>query len=175
VTDETQPFPPSSPHRTFLSLGSNLGNRERSLELAVQLLPQAGIKITKVSSIYSTEPVDFKNQGWFLNQVVLAETQLTPADLLVECLSVEQALGRERIVRKGPRSLDVDILLYEDWVVQEAELTIPHPRLHLRRFVLVPLVEIEPQLIHPAFHESITSLLGRCQDPARVVLFNKVC
>jgi 2-amino-4-hydroxy-6-hydroxymethyldihydropteridine diphosphokinase len=175
VTDETQPFPPSTPHRAFLSLGSNLGNRERSLERAVQLLRQSGIEITKVSSIYSTEPVDFKNQGWFLNQVVLAETQLRPADLLAECLRVEQVLGRQRIVRKGPRSLDVDILLYEDWVVQEAELTIPHPRLHLRRFVLVPLVEIEPQLIHPAFREPITSLLEHCQDPAQVVLFNKVC
>lgn len=111
------------------------------MERAVQFLHQPGIEITKVSSIYSTEPVDFKNQGWFLNQVVLAETRLKPADLLAECLRVEQVLGRQRVAPKGPRSLDIDILLYEDWVVQEAGLTIPHPRLHLRRFVLVPLAE----------------------------------
>jgi 2-amino-4-hydroxy-6-hydroxymethyldihydropteridine diphosphokinase len=175
VTDETQAFPPSSPHRTFLSLGSNLGDRERSLELAVQLLLQTGIEITRASSIYSTEPVDFQNQGWFLNQVVLAATQLRPADLLAECLRVEQLLGRQRTIPKGPRSLDLDILFYEDWVVKETGLTIPHPRLHLRRFVLVPLMEIEPQLIHPVLHEPIASLLKHCQDQAQVVLLKKVC
>jgi 2-amino-4-hydroxy-6-hydroxymethyldihydropteridine diphosphokinase len=145
------------------------------LELGVRFLAKAGIEIVRASSIYSTEPVDFQNQSWFLNQVVRARTQLRPFDLLGECLRVESLLGRQRTIAKGPRSLDVDILLYEDWVVEETGLTIPHPRLHLRRFVLVPLIEIEPQLVHPVLHEPIASMLERCQDQAQVVLFKKVC
>jgi len=175
VKDESQAFSPSIPHRAFLSLGSNVGNREGNLELAVEFLVSAGLEITRASSIYSTEPVDFHNQGWFLNQVILAETRLNPPDLLEKCLKVEQLLGRQRTMSKGPRSLDVDVLFYDDWVVNEAGVTIPHPRLHLRRFALVPLVEIEPQLIHPVLHQPVLSLLKRCQDPAQVVLLRKVC
>jgi 2-amino-4-hydroxy-6-hydroxymethyldihydropteridine diphosphokinase len=175
VNDETQAFSPSRPHRTFLSLGSNLGSREHNLEQGVQFLTEAGIQIIRASSIYSTEPVDFQDQSWFLNQIVLAATQLKPVDLLEECLRVESLLGRHRTISKGPRSLDLDILLYEDWVIRETGLTIPHPRLHLRRFVLVPLVEIEPQLVHPLLHEPVAWLLERCQDRAQVVLFKKVC
>ena len=175
MTDETQASLLLSPHRAFLSLGSNVGNRERSLKRAVEFLARAGIRIERASSIYSTEPVDFQNQSWFLNQVVLAETRLSPFDLLEECLSVEHLLGRQRTMSKGPRSLDVDILLYQDWVIKEPSLIIPHPRLHLRRFVLVPLVEIEPQLTHPVLHEPVVSLLEHCQDQAQVVLFKKVC
>jgi len=143
--------------------------------MAVRVLLQGGIRAIQVSSIYLTEPVDFKNQGWFLNQVALAQTELEPADLMTECLRVEQALGRVRTEPRGPRTLDVDILFYDDRVVEEMGLTIPHPRLHLRRFVLVPLAEIQPQLIHPVFHESISVLLERCTDPSQVVLFGKVC
>jgi 2-amino-4-hydroxy-6-hydroxymethyldihydropteridine diphosphokinase len=174
VTHRSQPSHLNT-HRIFLSLGSNLGDRERSLELAAQLLLQNGVKTEKLSSIYSTEPVDFKDQPWFLNQVVLVETVLAPRDLLVECLGIERSLGRQRIEPKGPRTLDVDILLYDDWVVEEMGLTIPHPRLHLRRFVLIPLIEIEPNLVHPVFHEPVTSLLERCPDPSQVVLVGKVC
>ncbi len=165
----------NSTHWTFLSLGSNVGNRERSLELAVQLLLQRGVKTEKLSSVYLTEPVDFKDQSWFLNQVILAQTALPPRDLLTECLEVERCLGRQRIEPKGPRSLDIDILFYDDWIVEEMGLTIPHPRLHLRRFTLIPLIEIEPQLIHPVFHEPVTLLLEHCPDPSQVVLLGKVC
>ena len=129
-------------HRTFLGLGSNLGNREQHLHLAGRSLAHAGIQILKVSSIYATEPVDFKNQDWFLNQVISAETLLEPGHLLACCLKVEQTLGRERTVPKGPRNIDVDILLYNHRVIENPGLTIPHPRLHLRRFVLVPLAAI---------------------------------
>jgi 2-amino-4-hydroxy-6-hydroxymethyldihydropteridine diphosphokinase len=145
------------------------------LELGLELLARAGMEITRTSSIYSTEPVDFEDQNWFLNQVIQAETALGPVNLLQECFRIEALLGRQRTTSKGPRSLDIDILLYEDKVIEEAGLQIPHPRLHLRRFVLVPLIEIGPQLVHPALHEPIASLLARCQDQAQVVLFKKVC
>src|SRR5262249_25525893 len=107
--------------------------------------------------------------------VALAHTELEPADLMTECLRVEQALGRVRTEPRGPRTLDVDILFYDDRVVEEMGLTIPHPRLHLRRFVLVTLAEIQTQLIHPVFQESISFLLERCTVPSQVVLFGKVC
>ncbi|PYV89934.1 MAG: 2-amino-4-hydroxy-6-hydroxymethyldihydropteridine diphosphokinase [Acidobacteria bacterium] len=162
-------------HKAFLGLGSNLGNREQNLHLALHSLAHTGIQIAKVSSMYATEPVDFKNQDWFLNQVISAETSLEPADLLAHCFKVEQDLGRERTIPKGPRSIDVDILLYNRLVIEDAGLTIPHPRLHLRRFVLVPLAEIAPEFLHPIFKQPITNLLEKCADRSQVVMFKQIC
>jgi 2-amino-4-hydroxy-6-hydroxymethyldihydropteridine diphosphokinase len=162
-------------HKAFLGLGSNLGNKEQNLRLALHSLAHPGIEIVKVSSTYATEPVDFKSQDWFLNQVVAAETTLEPGDLLTHCFKVEQNLGREHTIPKGPRSIDVDILLYNHFVTEDLGLTIPHPRLHLRRFVLVPLAEIAAGFIHPVFKQSVAALLEKCPDRSQVVMFKQIC
>jgi 2-amino-4-hydroxy-6-hydroxymethyldihydropteridine diphosphokinase len=158
-----------------LGLGSNLGNRELNLDRAIRYLTQLDLQIVKTSSIYSTEPVDEKNQDWFLNQVISAETTLEPEPLLIECLRIEERLGRKRRAPKGPRTIDIDILLYNRWVLEKENLSIPHPRLHLRRFVLVPLAEIAPQVIHPILLTPISALLESCPDRSQVVMYKRVC
>lgn len=138
--------------KTFLSLGSNLGDREQNLESALKLLTQQGIEIVQQSSVYETEPQDFASQPWFLNLVVECRTKHFPMQLLALLLEIERRLGRERHAReipKGPRLIDIDILLYGRAVIETPRLTVPHPRLLSRRFVLEPLTEIGPQLRHP--------------------------
>ena len=162
-------------HKTFLGLGSNHGNKEQNLRLALQALTHTGIQVLNVSSIYATEPVDFKNQDWFLNQVISVETSFKPEELLTYALKVEQSLGRQRTIPKGPRSIDIDILLYNHFVIENAGLAIPHPRLHLRRFVLVPLAEIAAEAIHPIFKQPIAALLEKCPDSSQVVMFKQIC
>jgi 2-amino-4-hydroxy-6-hydroxymethyldihydropteridine diphosphokinase len=155
----------------FIGLGSNLGDRERALSLARARLRQAGFAETAASSLYLTEPVGGPPQDWFLNQVIGGTTTLGPEELMSACLDAERALGRERGARNGPRTLDVDLLLYGD-VVREGEgLVLPHPRLHERRFVLVPLVEIAPGALHPGQGASARALLARCADRAEVRRF----
>jgi 2-amino-4-hydroxy-6-hydroxymethyldihydropteridine diphosphokinase len=157
----------------FLALGSNLGPRESTLLGAERALEDAGFRVTARSSLYLTEPVGGPAQDWFLNQVIGGLTLLAPAALLAACLAVEQAFGRVRKERDGPRTLDVDILLFGDVVQQEPGLVLPHPRLESRRFVLVPLAEIAPFLVHPRLGVSVQELLARCQDGSRVVLHAK--
>jgi 2-amino-4-hydroxy-6-hydroxymethyldihydropteridine diphosphokinase len=120
------------------------------------------------SSRYLTEPVGGPQQEWYLNQVVAGETALLPEQLLAACLEVEAAFGRERLVRNGPRTLDVDILFFADLVSESPSLTLPHPRLHERRFVLEPLCEIAPELVHPRLHLTVRELLARCLDVSEV-------
>jgi 2-amino-4-hydroxy-6-hydroxymethyldihydropteridine diphosphokinase len=158
-------------HSAYLGLGSNLGDKEMNLRRALQLLAQAEIQILKASPLYATEPVDFKDQDWFLNQVVAIQTPLSPRDLLAYCLQIEQNMGRQRTASKGPRNIDLDVLLYSDLIIQEKGLTIPHPMLHTRRFVLVPLATLAPEVVHPVLRQPISTLLDRCPDPAQVVLF----
>lgn len=158
-------------HKIFLSLGSNLGNRVDYLRRALEKLTVAGIQFERVSPIYETEPVDFISQPWFLNQVAAAETCLTPFELLDLCLGVENRLGRRRMRAKGPRSIDIDILLYDNLVIKRPTLTIPHALFHSRRFVLIPLAKLAPDLVHPILNHSIRSLLDHCADTASVVLF----
>ncbi len=136
-------------HRVYLSLGSNLGDRARNLRRGLELFPGRGIQTVRVSSIYETEPQDVADQPWFLNVVVEAETDLTPHELLSRTQAIEAELGRERTVSRGPRTLDIDILLYDDLLVSAADLRIPHPRMNERRFVLEPLAELEPDLVKP--------------------------
>jgi len=126
----------------YLSLGSNLGDRAANLERAIEALAQTGVRVLLRSSIYETEPVDFIAQPWFLNCVVEAETSLTPRQLLEELQSIERKLGSKKLVPRGPRIIDLDILFYDFAVVREAAIEIPHPRMADRRFVLVPLAEI---------------------------------
>lgn len=157
----------------FLALGSNLGRREATLASALGALESLGFRTGARSSLYLTEPVGGPPQDWYVNAVVEGETQLGPRELLAACLDAERTLGRARGVRNGPRTIDIDILFYADVVQDEPGLTLPHPRLHERRFVLVPLSEIAPELRHPLLGVTIRELLARCPDPSRVVLHQK--
>jgi 2-amino-4-hydroxy-6-hydroxymethyldihydropteridine diphosphokinase len=156
----------------FIGFGSNLGDRVDLCDRAVtlmSLLPNS--RLLAVSSLYETEPVDdagAPGDGWFLNGVVQIETALTPQSLHTVCWEVEKSLGRDPEHRIGPRTMDLDLLFYRNLAIQEAGLTIPHPRLHLRRFVLEPLVELEPDLLHPVLKQTVSALLARLDDPHRV-------
>ena len=145
--------------RVYLSLGSNIGDREGNLRKAVERLAAQEIRVLHASRIYETEPVDYKDQAWFLNQVVEAETALFPMQLLTRIGRVERELGRRRTVRNGPRTIDIDILFYGAATVETARLEIPHPRIAQRRFVLAPLAELAPDLRHPVTHRSVRQML----------------
>ena len=125
---------------------------------AISRLAEPG-RVLAVSSFYETEPVEFADQAWFLNCAVKLETSRTPAQLLAEILDIEQQLGRQRIQKKGPRTIDIDILLFGDIVVDTRELTIPHPAMAARRFVLEPLAEIAPEAQHPILRKNVRELL----------------
>ena len=144
----------------WLSLGSNMGDREANLREAVRRLEAEGIHVQRESSLYETEPQELRDQPWFLNSVVEVETTLFPKQLLGCVRKIEKALGRKRTVAKGPRTIDIDILLYGSFVIQTAELEIPHPRMSERRFVLEPLAELAPDLRHPVSRKTVRELLG---------------
>ena len=154
--------------RIYLSLGSNVGDRAENLRLAVERLGEADVRVLHCSRIYETEPVDYVNQAWFLNQVVEAETVLFPLQLLSRTGRVERELGRKRsVIKKGPRTIDIDILFYAAAVVETARLEIPHPRIAERRFVLAPLAELAADLRHPVTHRTVRQMLESA--PAAVV------
>jgi 2-amino-4-hydroxy-6-hydroxymethyldihydropteridine diphosphokinase len=141
----------------YLSLGSNIGNRQSEITGALERLNKLGT-VTVVSSLYETEPVEITHQPWFLNCVLALETELMPRQLLKAILAIEQEMGRRRTQHKGPRSIDIDILLFGNSVVDIAGLTIPHPAMHERRFVLVPLAEIAPGVRHPVLKKTAREL-----------------
>ena len=151
----------------YLSLGSNIGDREANLRAAIDRLPPAGLRVARVSPVYETEPVGYRDQRWFLNLVVEAETGLAPMQMLARIGKIERALGRVHTVAKGPRTIDIDILLYGDAVVRSATLEIPHPRMAERRFVLAPLADLEPGLRHPVTHRTVREMLEAA--PAQTV------
>jgi 2-amino-4-hydroxy-6-hydroxymethyldihydropteridine diphosphokinase len=142
----------------YLSLGSNLGNRKGQLHEAIRRLEVMG-RVASVSSFYETEPVELTEQPWFLNCALALETSKTPEQLMAEILTMEAQMGRRRIQNKGPRSIDIDILLFESVVMASPSLTIPHPAMQQRRFVLEPLVEIAPEAWHPVLGHSVRELL----------------
>jgi len=158
-------------HTVYLSLGSNLGDRAGNLRAAIAALAGVGVRVTKVSSLYETEPVDYLEQPWFLNCAVEAETALAPLELLRALRGVEAQLGSQKEFAKGPRLLDMDILLYGDETIELPELQIPHPRMLQRKFVLVPLAEIAPTLKHPSWPANVVELLVVSADASQVKRF----
>jgi 2-amino-4-hydroxy-6-hydroxymethyldihydropteridine diphosphokinase len=155
----------------YLSLGSNLGDRLQYLKEAIQRIEAPDrISIKKISPMYETAPVGYKNRPQFLNLVLKVNTSLKPLPLLECLLTIEEKMGRKRSGKWGPRNIDVDILLYDDLIVNSDQLTIPHPRMHERRFVLVPLAQIAPKLLHPLLKKNVSKLLESCEDNSKVRL-----
>ncbi|MFS0784172.1 2-amino-4-hydroxy-6-hydroxymethyldihydropteridine diphosphokinase [Bacillus sp. 1P06AnD] len=158
----------------YLSLGSNLDDRLTYLREAVELLQKDGeIAVDSVSSLYETDPVGYTDQGNFLNIVVKLYTDYTAEDLLAVCMDIEQQLGRKRVIRWGPRTIDLDILLYNQDNIDSDDLSVPHPRMHERAFVLIPLLEIEPYIKLPAMEESLREMLERIPDKEGVRLWKR--
>lgn len=161
----------------YLALGSNIGDRLGNIQMAIKLLTEyKEIKLLSASSFYETEPVDIvssQETEWFINVAVAIETSLPPETLLEKCLEVERNIGRHRKNPQvcEPREIDIDILIYESLIYQTETLCIPHPRMHERAFVLVPLLEINPRLIHPILHQTIEELHEAIPAPEEVLLF----
>ncbi|MBM3240031.1 2-amino-4-hydroxy-6-hydroxymethyldihydropteridine diphosphokinase [Candidatus Poribacteria bacterium] len=159
----------------YVSFGSNLGNKLQNINRGLQLVSRnPSITITKKSSLYETEPVGYENQGWFLNGVIEIETNVSPHKLLSLLKKVERIMGRKRRIRWGPREIDFDILLYNQRCIDTPGLIIPHPRMHERGFVLAPLVEIAPQVIHPILKKSAQQLLAELADSKSVKVFGRI-
>ena len=156
----------------YLSIGSNVGARERYLASAIKAFTAYGIRVTRRSSIYFTQPVDFEAQNWFLNCVVEAETELMPRQLLRALRQIETEIVRRKLVRRGPRAIDIDILLCGSSIIRAPELEVPHPRMAERRFVLVPLAEIASAARHPVKNKTIAELLAETSDRSAVRIWN---
>lgn len=148
----------------YLSLGSNLGDREQHLRDAIERLTAPKLSVLRVSPIYETAPVDYLDQGWFLNLAVEAETSLFPLQLLGHTARIEHELGRTRTIAKGPRKIDIDILFYGRAIIRSTRLEVPHPRMDDRRFVLAPLADLAPDLRHPVTHLTIRQMLAQAPD-----------
>lgn len=152
----------------YLSLGSNLDDRVANLERAIAELPNSDVKVLRRSSIYETAPVDYLEQPWFLNCVVEGETELAPRELLEKLQGIENKLGSRKLVPKGPRIVDLDVLFYGSATIEEPGMEIPHPRLARRRFVLVPLAELAPHFRHPVLGMTASELLTITPDRSEV-------
>jgi 2-amino-4-hydroxy-6-hydroxymethyldihydropteridine diphosphokinase len=145
-------------HKAFIALGSNLGDKRKNIEIAIEKIKEKGINILKVSSIIETEPYGYKDQDNFLNAVCLVETSLDPFSLLRVLLNIEEEMGRKRIFKWGPRNIDLDIIFYDDLVIESEELIIPHPDAHNRTFVMGPISEIEPDFVHPVLKRKVIDI-----------------
>jgi 2-amino-4-hydroxy-6-hydroxymethyldihydropteridine diphosphokinase len=148
----------------YLALGSNIGNRETNLREALRLLSESGVQISKLSSIYETEPLDYLDQPWFFNAALEAQTHLSAQQLLATVRQIESKMGSKKPFPKGPRLIDLDILLYDNDTINTPDLQIPHPRMLQRNFVLAPLAEIAPTLRHPSWPAPASELLAHSPD-----------
>lgn len=158
----------------FLSLGSNLEDRLGNLKKAVKVLKKSPkIEITKLSSVYETEPWEVESPNWFLNLVLKTECKLPPLQLLDFLEETEKKLGRKSKSDNSPRTVDIDILFYNDWIFHTPRLVVPHPLLPKRKFVLVPLAEIEPELEHPQLQKDVKTILEELEDNAQVKFYKK--
>jgi len=158
----------------YLSLGSNSGDRLQFLKGAIRKIEESHkISIKKASSVYETQPVGYINQGWFLNLVLEVQTSFDPLPLLEHLLAIEDQMGRKREAKWGPRNIDVDLLLYDNQLVHSDRLIIPHPQMHKRRFVLIPLAQIAPRVLHPLLKKSAPQLLESCEDKSTVRLYSE--
>ncbi|MDQ2856166.1 MAG: 2-amino-4-hydroxy-6-hydroxymethyldihydropteridine diphosphokinase [Acidobacteriota bacterium] len=156
----------------YVGLGSNLGDRAGNLLLAVRAMMESGLEIVRLSSVYDTEPVGTFAQPAFLNMVAELRGDELPSQLMETLLKIEQAMGRTRDVPRGPRLIDLDLLLCGDSIVTTPVLMLPHPRLHQRRFVLEPLAELSPELVHPTIEKTINQLLAATRDNSEVRLWS---
>ena len=155
----------------YIGIGSNLGNREANIKKSIKLIRRK-CKMLKISPLYETEPVGFKNQEWFLNCAVKIRTGLSAEKLLDFLQSIEKTLNKKIKIKNGPRTIDLDILFFNDEIINEKKLAVPHPRLHRRLFVLMPLKEISPKLKHPLLKKTINELLGNLRSRKIVRLYN---
>lgn len=155
-------------NQCYLLTGGNMGDSAAYLREARQRIETGVGCIVRQSSVYQTAAWGVEDQPPFLNQVLLVETPLEATAVMAVLLSIEKDLGRHREAKYGPRVIDIDVLFFNDSVIRTEALTVPHPRLHLRRFVLVPLAEIAPKLLHPVLHETVEELLEGCEDPLPV-------
>ncbi len=159
------------PHQIFLGLGSNLGNREENLSTAQKLIEEKVGKIRSKSSIYETAAWGITEQNAFLNQVIEVESHFSPSAVLHLVLKIEKDMGRIREIKWGERSIDIDILYYNNEIISTENLTVPHPFIQERKFVLVPLCEIAPAFIHPKLKQTNLELLEKCQDSGEIKLY----
>jgi len=158
----------------YICAGSNLGDRVGYLQQANNLLNYTqNIKVVESSSLYESEPVGYADQEWFVNAVMLIETSLSPGELLAECMRIEKQLGRVRDPqnRWGERTLDLDILFYNDSVIEEESLQIPHPRMHERAYALVPMLELDPDFVHPIIGKTVFEIHSELENPEEVYLY----
>ena len=159
----------TSTYVAYIGFGSNIGDRLKHIQNAIHALSKTeGITVKEISSVYKTDPIGYEAQGEFLNGVIAIQTSLPPLSLLHTLKDIETVVGRQHRIRWGPREIDLDILIYGDLCVQTEKLVIPHPEMHLRGFVLAPLAEIAPNLVHPVCQESIQTLLERLEDDKSV-------
>ena len=155
----------TAPHTAYISVGSNLGDKLENCRRGIRRLERDDIWLKAESRIYQTEPVDYLDQDWFINIVVKIETLLDPSRLLRRLQSIQRKAGRlQESIRFGPRVLDLDIIFYDEAVINSAQLVIPHPRMHKRRFVLQPLCDIDPAIMHPVLKTDVRTLLNRLDD-----------
>lgn len=157
-------------HSVYIGFGSNIGDRLAHIQNAIHALSKTeGIALQKISSVYKTDPVGYEAQAEFLNGVAAIQTDLPPLSLLHALKDIEITVGRQHRIHWGPREIDLDILIYGDMCLQTEKLVIPHPEMHLRRFVLVPLAELAPDLVHPVFQETVHTLLDSLEDDKSVL------